>query len=363
LQQLRGSMSNTFDLVVIGGGPAGSAAAISAARAGAHVLQLERGLLPRQRVCGEFVSPESLEILSGLIGDHELLHSSQRISTTRIMVDDEVLTLPISPPAASITRYDLDSALWQSSFASGVDCRQNVHVQSVDATSDFRIRTPDESFEARAVVNATGRWSNLRAHEQQNSQPKQLGTKAHFHEADSPQSVDLYFFDGGYCGVQPVAKDVVNVCAVAEVEIATSLDEIFAQHTKLWRRSRGWEQIFSTVSTSPLIFRKPQPAADDVFQVGDSAGFIDPFVGDGISLALRSGVMAVEELMPFFGQQIELTTALASYSKRYLAELVPPFRAASQIRKLFRIPRALRGVTARAIQWSGIGERLVLATR
>jgi len=356
-------MNNAFDLVVIGGGPAGSAAAITAARAGAHVLQLERGLLPRQRVCGEFVSPESLEILSGLIGDHELLGTSQSISATRIFVDDEILTLPIRPSAASITRYDLDSALWQASLANGVECRQQVRVQRIETEQLFRIKTPNESFEAKAVINATGRWSNLRAHDQRSSLPKQLGAKAHFREADPTASVDLYFFEGGYCGVQPVARDVVNVCAVVEASVATSLDEIVALHPKLWRRSRGWEQIFSTVSTSPLIFRKPQPVADDVFQVGDAAGFIDPFVGDGISLALRSGVMAGETLAPFLQNESSLEDVLAVYSKRYMAELVPPFRAASQLRRLFRIPRALRGITARAIQWSGIGERLVLATR
>lgn len=356
-------MSEAIDLVVIGGGPAGSAAAITAARAGACVVQLERGALPRQRVCGEFVSPESRALLSSLIGDHSLLSDSQRISINRIFVDDEVLTLPINPPAASITRFDLDAALWQASLASGVECRQQVNVQRVEAGRHFRIDTSGGSFEAKAVINATGRWSNLSTHEQRSSQPKQLGAKAHFREADPPSSVDLYFFEGGYCGVQPVAKNVINVCAVVEARVATSLEEVVSLHRTLWQRSRGWEQIFSTVSTSPLIFREPQPVADRVFQVGDAAGFIDPFVGDGISLALRSGVMAAETLIPVLRTESALNDSLADYSKRYMAELVPPFRAASHLRRLFRIPRVLRRVTAKAIQWSGIGERLVLATR
>ena len=80
-------------------------------------------------------------------------------------------------------------------------------------------------------------------------------------------------------------------------------------------------------------------------------------------MALRSGVMAAQAIVPFLREEISLKTALDGYSNQYLAELVPPFRAASHLRKLFRIPRPLRTVTARAIQWSGIGERLVLATR
>jgi flavin-dependent dehydrogenase len=356
-------MSKDFDLAVIGGGPAGSAAATTAARAGARVLQLERGMLPRQRVCGEFVSPESLTVLSDLVPEDELLKDSQSISSTRIFVDDETLTMKISPSAASITRFDLDAALWRASSVSGVEVHQQTPVLAVETKLPFRVQTADETFCAKAVINATGRWSNLSAHEQQKSQPRQLGAKAHYRESHTSPSVDLYFFEGGYCGVQPVGRDVVNVCAAVEARAATSLDEVFSLHPKLWRRSRGWEQIFSQVTTSPLIFRKPQPVSNDVFQVGDAAGFIDPFAGDGISLALRSGVMAAESLLPFLQGKSDLASALADYRKRYLAGLVPPFRAASQLRRLFRIPRVLRMVTARTIQWSGIGERLVLATR
>src|SRR4051794_14967155 len=158
-------MSKTFDLVVIGGGPAGSAAAITAARGGASVLQLEKGALPRQRVCGEFVSPESLQLISFLLGNHDLLAGSQQIPITRIFVDDEVLTLPVAPAGASITRYDLDEALWQASIASGVECRQQVQVRGINPGSKFRVETKDEFFEAKAVMNASGRWSNLGTHD------------------------------------------------------------------------------------------------------------------------------------------------------------------------------------------------------
>jgi len=64
-----------YDLIVIGGGPAGSAAAIAAARAGAQVLLLERGRYPRHKVCGEFVSAESLDLLSTLLGTIEYSRS------------------------------------------------------------------------------------------------------------------------------------------------------------------------------------------------------------------------------------------------------------------------------------------------
>ena len=66
------------------------------------------------------------------------------------------------------------------------------------------------------------------------------------------------------------------------------------------------------------MVRKPQPVNNGILQAGDAAGFIDPFVGDGISLALRSGVIAAEALIE---NRNDLSAALERYEKRYAAEL------------------------------------------
>src|SRR5271157_4529059 len=98
------------DLIVVGAGPSGCSAAITAARTGASVLLLERGHFPRHRVCGEFVSAESLDLLQNLLtpAHHGLITKAPRISRGRIFVDAAELHAEITPPAASITRFDLD---------------------------------------------------------------------------------------------------------------------------------------------------------------------------------------------------------------------------------------------------------------
>jgi len=345
-----------YDLIIIGGGPAGTSAAISAARGGVRVLLLERGRFPRHKVCGEFVSGESLSLLTHLL-DRDcaaMLPNAVRISRARVFLDGRTLRAPVDPPAASIARLDLDAALWRSAGSAGVEARQQVTVQSVTGTGPFRVVTTDGEFQARALVNASGRWSNLsRSPRETERREKWLGIKGHFTEQfaepSAEPSVDLYFFEGGYCGVQPVrvgggdsSAGRVNTSAMVRADVASTLPEVFAQHLALQERSRRWTALSDPVSTSPLIFRHPQPERDRILMVGDAAGFVDPFVGDGISLALRSGTLAACCLAPFFAGDASLRQAASQYDEVYRQSLLPVFHASSKIRRLLGLPRPVR---------------------
>lgn len=334
------------DLIIIGGGPAGTSAAISAARQGASVLLLERGRFPRHKVCGEFVSAESLSLLRDLLDlQHAaLLHGAVRIPRARMFLDGRTLHASVNPPAASIARFDLDAALWHSAESAGVDARQQVTVQSVGGSGPFRVVTAGKEFEARALVNASGRWSNLNLAPAENGtrSEKWLGVKAHFAEPVSEPSVDLYFFNGGYCGVQPVGAGRVNASAMVRADIASSLPEVFARHPELRERSRNWTLVSDPVSTSPLIFRHPQPERDGILMAGDAAGFVDPFVGDGISLALRSGSLAARSLKSFLTGEASLHDAVRRYNQAYKESLLPVFRTSSKIRRMLVLPEYMR---------------------
>ncbi|HJS98561.1 MAG TPA: FAD-dependent oxidoreductase, partial [Terriglobales bacterium] len=87
-----------YDLIIIGGGPAGAAAAITAARSGVYVLILEQGRFPRHKVCGEFVSAESLSLLNSLLPSTRLIDRAPHIPSARIFLDGCQLPTPIHPP-------------------------------------------------------------------------------------------------------------------------------------------------------------------------------------------------------------------------------------------------------------------------
>ena len=342
-----------FDLIVVGAGPAGTSAGISAARLGAKVMLLESAAFPRQKVCGEFVSAESLELLETLLnGSSEaLLRGAPRIPRARIFVDGRKLEAAIDSPAASIARFDMDLALWRAAERCCVVAQQQTMVRKIGGTGPFTLLTSKGEFQSRAVINASGRWSNLNAaldSHPGNPREKWLGIKAHFSEPSPSCSVDLYFFEGGYCGVQPVNVlgeshgGRVNACAMVKANVASTLPEIFAQHPALQARAQGWQTLTHPVTTSPLIFRQPQPVSGGILMAGDAAGFVDPFVGDGISLALRSGRLAAESLAPLFRDDISLAQAGEAYQDLYQQKLASVFRASSKIRRMLTLPKLIR---------------------
>ena len=354
-------MEADYDLIVAGAGPAGSACAITAARSGARVLLLEKDRFPRHKVCGEFVSPESLRLLNSLLqGDS--FQDLPQISSARIFLGGKALEIPISSAARSIPRYELDSALVAAARKAGVTVREEAAVRQVLPGKLFSVTMEANTFKAKAVVNASGRWSYLTRFKAPN-QEKWIGLKAHFSEASPPKSVDLYFFAAGYCGVQPVSESAVNVCAMVEAEAATSLERVLALHPRLWRRSRDWEQRFATISTSGLHFREPKTEDRGMLLAGDSAAFIDPFVGDGISLALHGGTLAAQSLVPFLSGRSSLAEVHRQYRAAYAQKLAPALRNAGRLRRLLSAPPWLRSSLMGIAGSRVVGELLVRSTR
>lgn len=344
-------MTEHFDVAVIGGGPAGCAAAITAARRGQAVVLLERGRYPRHKVCGEFVSAESLELLRALLPatDH-LLERAPRIGLTRVFLEGGGFEAPIDPPAASISRFDLDHTLWNATNAAGVAARQECGTCKVTGQpGSWTIAGDGIRVECRGLIRATGRHPHAHPTDE-----RFLGLKAHFRCNEKVESVDLYFGAAGYCGVQPLGEGRVNVCAMVRAEAvkcagADRMAVALGVHPRL--QEKHWEQVTDTVVTAGLEFAEPQPVRGGVLCAGDAAGFIDPFLGDGISLALQTGALA--------GAADDPSTYASEYRKQFL----PVFRRAARLRKLLAAPQPLQKAALLLMKWPGLAEAVVERTR
>jgi flavin-dependent dehydrogenase len=177
---------------------------------------------------------------------------------------------------------------------------------------------------ATHVINAAGRWSELGTSVVQ-AGPRWIGVKQHFYEGDSANTTDLYFFPGGYCGVQPIPGGQVNACALVQASVATTLQDALGLSPALEHRARDWRPASDLFTTAPIFFRSPQPVTDGRFNAGDAAAFIDPFLGDGISIALQTGVLAADCV---------LRGGTERYACEYRKRVAPALRRAALLRRM-----------------------------
>ncbi len=321
---------------------------------------------PRHKVCGEFVSAESLDVLRELVCDspgHRLMDTPPVINRTRLFLGSRMIESRIEPAAVSIARYDLDAALWSVAQQAGIDARANSEVSSLCGDGPFEITVSSEAVTAKAIIVAAGRWSLFTPDRVMPPGPRWIGVKAHFREAAPYPSSDLYFFDNGYCGVQPVAANAVNACAMVRSDRATSLPEVLALHPKLANRAAKWTPLMQPVSTAPLIYRRPQPTRSRMLFAGDAAAFIDPFVGDGISIALRSGRAAAECLRGHLSGDTALSDCVAGYEQVYARQFAPLLSTASKVRSVLSMPVAARAVAFEFLRLPGLMPLVIRKTR
>lgn len=283
-----------FEVGIIGAGPAGSAAAITLARAGASVALFERGSFPRDKVCGEFLSPEVARLVDGLgCADEFRRAQPARITRARLVPrSGQHFEFELPAPAWGLSRRRFDALLAEAAVAAGARLFERAEVCRIEENTGSVETRDGRSFQARRVLLAAGRHSILDP--LPSTTREYFGFKAHFQGPCEP-CVELYFFDGGYCGVSPVEDGLVNVCALVERRLLGpgGAERVIAGIPALHRRLAELRRVMPFLYTGPVALGWRAHDSSHA-AAGDAAMFIDPFTGDGMSLALESGAVAAQ---------------------------------------------------------------------
>ena len=331
------------DVLVAGGGPAGSATAALAADAGARVVLVERDVFPRDKLCGEFVSVEGqgvlerLGVMETLAGAGATRMGAIRLSSLRgRQVTAPLPDVPgIGRHALGISRRVLDAVLLDRARRAGVEVRERVEavapVMDGEIVRGLRVRrvgasSGSEALRATVTVAADGRRSLLvrtlhpRLGDPSRSVPRSwFGLKTHLDVAAGrlDARIELHLFEGGYAGLGRVEDGRVNLCLMVTVRALRDcggspdrlLDERVTRNPALATVLSGARRASDWKSIGPLRFGVRQPAAAGVLFVGDAAGTIDPYSGEGISHALRG--VEVSHGMGAIVRPIDTTRAAA----------------------------------------------------
>ena len=310
---------SSYDVLVIGAGPAGCASALFLQQKGLRVLVLDRASFPRDKVCGEFVSPAADDILEelGVLGAIEQTDPVRLrgVAISSYGKPELCIDYPLCPgqlkpmTSLSLSRYQLDHLLVQKLV------EQDVEVREGHAVDDFLfegnqvtgVKGRDEAnrqfeFSASVVIDASGRnglslrrLGLIKPHRG----PGKIALAAHWEGVQFPQDYCyMHVSAPGYTGMAPVGNDSVNVVLVVEdrhvkgQELDTFYQTVVLGNERrqsLLSGARLKERVRSVGSLAYDV--RPVPCGGLVL-AGDTTGFIDPFTGEGIYLSLRSAQLA-----------------------------------------------------------------------
>jgi flavin-dependent dehydrogenase len=362
---------NPYDVIVIGAGPAGCASALFLHQKGLRVLVLDRAEFPRDKVCGEFISPAADDILKEL-GVLDTIQQSDPVRLRGVAISSYgKLELCIDYPACpgrvepmtslSLSRFQLDHLLVQKLIQQGVEVRER-HVVDDFLFEENRVtgvKGRDESnrsftFLASVVVDASGRNGlSLRrlALIKPHRGPAKFALAAHWENIQFPQDYCyMHISSPGYTGMAPVRDDSVNVVLVVEDRHikGRELDAFYQTAVRSNERrqtllagARPKERVRSVGSLAYDV--RPVPCGGLVL-AGDTTGFIDPFTGEGIYLSLRSAQLAAGIIHQAF--------MAGDFSKEFLEEY--DRQRQEEFRKKFVLSRILQNFIYRRRWCDGV---------
>jgi flavin-dependent dehydrogenase len=297
------------EVLVVGGGVAGAAVAAYLARAGRHVVLLERKRGPHDKVCGEFVSGEAADYLRNLDIDLERL-GAVRISTVRIYARQRMVTAKLRFPAFSISRRVLDEAVLRKASSCGADLQRGHSVKSLRLLGCQWIAGLDGANELTgcAAFLATGKHDLRGWKRPPGSQNDLIAFKLHWRlsakqVAALTSHVELFIFPGGYAGLSLVENDIANLCLVIRKSYFARLGSVWdalltslrGEFLPLHERLADAEPCHDRpLAIASIPYGYVQNRSIGLWCVGDQAAVIPSFSGDGIAIALHSARLAVK---------------------------------------------------------------------
>ncbi len=364
-------MRSATETLILGGGLAGAAAAIHLARNGHAVTLVEREPTPKHKVCGEFLSTEALHLLHAL-GVDPAVHHSVPVHTVRLASRHHVVETGLPFPAQSLTRRCLDGLLLHAAEQAGAAVLRGVTVEALTPNGDsWQARLNNgQTVDATQAILATGKHDLRGFPRPQGPQGDLVALKMYFRlrsaqEEPLRHAVELLLHPSGYTGLQLVENGVANLCAlVRRSHLATVggwpgfLGELLRTNAHAAQRLQDAEPLLEkpiAISAIPYGFVRRHALAPGLYAVGDQAAVIPSFTGDGMSIALYSGLQAARSIVA--GQ------TAAEFQHALHRELRPQVARATALSRSLVHPATRPLLTAAVRVWPGAMRHIASLTR
>jgi len=380
-----------WDVVIIGAGPAGSAAALRVARCGLRVLLIDRGSMPRGKLCGCCLSPAAVGELARLAVAAHGGPLDRAVPLLRISVAAGGRVAPIDVRGgATLSREALDTSLVVAAVAAGCEWLPHATALSIDERADaaepwisVSARTSRDAgtarIECRRLLLATGLGDHVRlsresppSHSQAAAPWSRIGIGAVLPAAAAtlpPGELLMAVTPFGYCGIVRLEDGRIDVAAAVDRH-ELSVAEPAAIVRRIMNTTCGVETAAALDGLESAAMRgtpaltRSAPLVEGrhriVMRVGDAAGYVEPFTGEGMGWALAAGRLAAEALVdPATGTLAPADVAADRYARSHAKHFGPRHARCQRVAAGLRLPRLVR-FAVRAAQLAPWAARLAV---
>ena len=372
-------MIETFDVVIVGAGPAGCACAYMLSGKGIRVALVDKESFPRDKICGDALSADVINQLyrmnTSLAKQFESFSEKQFSQGVRFYapnqnhIDIEYKGSAYSDVAGYVSkRVDFDHF-----FFNEVKDKEGIYVFQKEKVLDIivddvgvEIETGTQKLKAKLIVGADGVNSivnKLLAKRKWEKDQCAAGLRQYyenvtgFHENNH---IELHFYKDilpGYFWIFPMANNRANIglgifadsAQVKQINIKEKLQEIIKTHPKVKDRFKEATPLESIKGFRlPLGIKKNSISGNRYLLLGDAAALIDPFSGEGIGNAIRSGRLAAEHIVAAITQNKFDSTFNKKYDKIIYQKMWNELRVGHSLQKLLKYPRLFNMVVNKA---------------
>ncbi|HET9393101.1 MAG TPA: NAD(P)/FAD-dependent oxidoreductase [Candidatus Rubrimentiphilum sp.] len=344
-----------YDVAIAGGGPAGSSAALMLARAGLRTIVIERSQFPRTKACGEYLNAGAVGLLRELGMEPVLAPMTARLDGIRLSGNGVRTELRFSRAGWALPRAQLDDALLRSAISEGallLQARVEDVVQEATCVA-LTVREPDgevRQVRARMAIGADGTHSIVAKKcgltiAERGVQRFALG--GHYSGfVDLEPFVEMFVEGSSYFAVNPFDAAHANVMVIVrENDLAARRDDVDRFVRQRAERLSGNPERFSKmqldgkrIAVGPLAHATRGLAAGRVLLAGDAAGFVDPFTGQGVFLALHAGMTAAQAVAGALKSPAAANELLQHYEMTLARDMRQRERLARIVRTVVRSP-------------------------
>jgi menaquinone-9 beta-reductase len=364
------SDSKLYDVIIAGGGPAGSACALCLAKSGLKITMIDKTSFPKNKICGDALSidvirqlPKLSEKLAG-----KFTKIKNKISSSGLRIygpSGELLELEIKSRDNScgyiMRRPAFDNMLHECVTENpSLNFYKNCSAESVKKYSDhISILTSSGEINGKILVGADGANSVISRYVHKHTKSKKhlcVGIKSYYKNVEGfhPDGyIELHFYKNllpCYLWIFPMHGNEANVglglmhndLLKSKLSLKQIMFDIISEHPVVSPRFKNAQRISPVEAWPlPLAMDKKMISDERILLIGDAAGLIDPFTGEGVGNAIRSGRIAADHILNCFKENTFSASFNKAYDKEIYKRMWNELRISSSIQKILRYPKLI----------------------